>query len=93
MTIFAIIFSIGFTDDFINDEIISFLKRNLKRSVIIAIISGILTIVVPSKQELYVIYGIGGTIDYLKENPNAQKLPNNIINAANKFLENYQSNK
>lgn len=49
---------------------------------------GIITI--PTTQELYAIYSIGTTIDYLKENPEAKKLPNNIVNFLNRWLEDKQ---
>lgn len=44
-------------------------------------------ILIPDEEQLYVIYGVGTTIDYLKENPNAKKLPDNVINALNAYLE------
>lgn len=39
------------------------------------IISTLVITFVPSKRELYIIYGVGGTIDYLKDNPTAKELP------------------
>lgn len=53
----------------------------------------ILHIFIPSSNELYAIYGIGGTIDYLKENNEAKKLPDNILKATNVFLEDYTKKK
>lgn len=46
-----------------------------------------LYIFIPSKSELYLIYGIGGTLDYLKTSKEAKKIPENALKAVNKWLE------
>lgn len=61
----------------------------MKISSITAVILILFYIFIPSSTQLYAIYGIGGTIDYLKENKEAEKIPDNILKAANTFLENY----
>ena len=45
------------------------------------------SIFVPSKKQFYEIYGIGGTIEYIKNNPKAQQLPDKTINALDKYLD------
>lgn len=45
------------------------------------------SIFVPSKQQFYEIYGIGGTIEYIKNNSKAQQLPDKTINALDKYLD------
>lgn len=52
------------------------------------IISTLVITFVPSKRELYIIYGVGGTIDYLKENPTVKKLPNKCIKALDTWVAN-----
>ena len=42
---------------------------------------------IPSKHDLYIIYGLGSTIDYLKENPNAKQLPDKCIKALDIWLD------
>lgn len=44
-------------------------------------------IFIPSKKEMYLIYGVGGTIDYLKANPTAKQLPNKCIEVIDKWLD------
>lgn len=44
-------------------------------SFIAVVLCVLLTIMIPSKKELYMIYGVGGTIEYLKSNPNAKDPP------------------
>lgn len=41
----------------------------------------------PTKKEMYLIYGAGGTLDYLKENPTAKKLPDKCIKAIDKWVD------
>lgn len=45
---------------------------------IIAIITLLIAIFLPSERQWYKIYGIGGTIEYVKNNPKAQQLSNKI---------------
>lgn len=52
------------------------------------IISTLVIIFVPSKRELYIIYGVGGTIDYLKDNPTAKELPDKCIKALDTWVDN-----
>lgn len=54
----------------------------------ILIISTLVVVFVPSENQLYKIYGIGGTIDYLKENPTAKELPDKCIKALDTWLDN-----
>jgi hypothetical protein len=48
-------------------------------------ISGL--IFVPTTKEALVIYGVGGTIDYVKLNPTAKQLPDKCINALDKWVD------
>lgn len=67
-----------------------FPKRHLtilKKTVIPAIIVVMLSLFVPSKKELLFIYGVGGTFDYIKENPTAQKLPDKFINVMDNWAD------
>ena len=56
----------------------------------ILIISTIGNTFIPDTKTLYVIYGIGGTLDYLKENKTAKQIPDKVIlaekNITNKAL-------
>jgi hypothetical protein len=42
---------------------------------------------IPTTKEAFAIYGIGGTIDYLKGSKEAQKLPDKTIKVLNVFLD------
>jgi len=42
---------------------------------------------VPTTDEAYVMCGVGGTIDYLKENSTAKQLPDKVITALDKWVD------
>ena len=49
----------------------------------------ILKVFVPTSKEALLIWGVGGTIDYLQENPTAQKLPDKCIKALDKWVDSW----
>ena len=54
------------------------------------LIIGILgTVFVPTTKEAMLIYGVGGTVDYIKANPTAKKLPDKCINALDKWVDSW----
>lgn len=44
---------------------------------------------IPSTKDMLIIYGIGGTVDYIKGNDTAKQLPDKCIEAIDKFLDEY----
>lgn len=66
------------------------LKRIWKISLTGFIISLTVEIMVPSKDDLYAIYGVGSVIDYAKGSKEVQKFPDNAVKALNVWLENIQ---
>lgn len=84
-------FNCGIHDeDFKYDDRIRSLCKKLinitKISFIITIISTIAFIFTPSQKEAYLIWGLGGTIDYLKENPTANQIPDKCIKLLDKWI-------
>ena len=43
----------------------------------------------PSSKEMLLIYGVGGTVEYLKDNDTAKQLPDKSIEALDKLLDEY----
>ena len=43
----------------------------------------------PTTKEALAIYGIGGTIDYIKQNPTAKQIPDKCINALDKWVDSW----
>ena len=66
------------------------LKRVWKLIPIGFIISLVTSVMIPSKDELYAMYGVGTVIDYAKGNKEVQKLPDNAVKALNIYLEDIQ---
>lgn len=63
-------------------------KRILKISIPTLIISILLHTFTPTKEDMFLIYGVGGTIDYIKENDKAKQLPDKCINALDAWVNN-----
>ena len=42
---------------------------------------------IPTTKEALLIYGVGGTIDYVKSNPVAKKIPDKCIIALDKWVD------
>ena len=82
-------YMIFYIDEGADDESTLALKRMLWKLFIpfcIAVMAGIF---IPSKEDMYMIYGVGGTLDYLKENPEAGKLPDKTIEFLNVAMDEY----
>lgn len=56
-------------------------------SSIILFVFSIGTCLIPNTNDAYMIYGLGGTIDYIKSNEVAKQLPDKCIIALDKYLE------
>ena len=65
-------------------------KKTFKIILIGVFVSLVLCVLIPSRNELYEIYGVGTVIDYAKDSKEVQKLPDNTVKALNVYLENIQ---
>lgn len=89
----ALIFGIGamiFNFDRYHDDEKHMYNTGKKITIISSIIVFVLSIgtcFIPNTNEAYMIYGLGGTIDYIKSNEVAKKLPDKCIIALDKYLE------
>lgn len=59
-----------------------------KRSIIATLVLIVINLFIPTKNDALLIYGIGGTIDYIKSNDTAKQLPDKCIKALDKWVEN-----
>ena len=59
-----------------------------KRFLVALAISSIALIFVPSKQDLLLIYGLGGTIDYIQSNDKAKEIPDKCVELLSEWMEN-----
>ena len=66
-------------------------KRYLKYSkvcIIVTIVSCVINIFIPTTNQALFIYGVGGTIDYIKSNDTVKQLPDKCVKALDKWVEN-----
>lgn len=61
----------------------------VKRSILILGFSLLGVIFLPNTKQAYMIWGLGGTIDYIKSSETVQKLPDKTIQCLDKFLDKY----
>ena len=61
----------------------------LKRFVVCGVIAAMANIFIPTTRELLYIYGIGGTIDYIRTNDTTKQLPDKCIKALDRFADKY----
>lgn len=88
LAVFAFL-ALGFSflnsdDDY---EFPPFNKKVFKYSIFVFVFGIIMAIFIPSTKNLLIIYGVGGTIDYVKENKVANKIPDKCIKALDKYLD------
>ena len=69
-----------------------FLKY-FKRSILVIIVSCVINVFIPTKNDALLIYGVGGTIDYIKSNDTAKQFPDKCIKALDKWVENLNEEK
>lgn len=86
-------FGVTFDDDDFDfsDEYTKRLRNYFKK---MTVISGIVLLsastintFLPSTKDAYVIYGVGGTFDYLKTNETAKQLPDKVVMAIDSYLD------
>lgn len=73
-----------------SDDVYEFppsIKKVFKYSIFVFVFGIIMAIFIPSTKNLLIIYGVGGTIDYVKENKDANKIPDKCIKALDKYLD------
>lgn len=64
-----------------------------KRFIFVTIIAGLINFFIPTTNEALMIYGVGGTIDYIKSNETAKQLPDKCIKALDKWVDNLNEEK
>lgn len=73
-----------------SDDVYEFppsIKKVFKYSIFVFVFGIIMATFIPSTKNLLIIYGVGGTIDYVKENKDANKIPDKCIKALDKYLD------
>ena len=61
--------------------------RYFKRYTIVTLVLIVINIFIPTKNDALLIYGVGGTIDYIKSNDTAKQLPDKCVKALDKWVD------
>ena len=64
-----------------------------KRFIFVTIIACLINFFIPTTNEALMVYGVGGTIDYIKSNKTAKQLPDKCIKALDKWVDNLNEEK
>lgn len=63
--------------------------KAIKRTIPVLIISILGIVFTPTTKEALMVWGVGGTIDYVKSNEKAKELPNKIVSALDLWVDDY----
>lgn len=101
-TIISIILFVAFwlisisTDDWTGEDCCSKeqkqkLRKGAKYSIKFFVVGLLMWVFIPTKGEALLIYGVGGTIDYIKQNPTAKQLPDKCVKALDKWVDSWST--
>ena len=65
------------------------MKKMAKPMIIIAAVCVVLGILLPTKQDAYIIFGVGSVVDYIQESDEARQLPDKTIKMLNALADKY----
>lgn len=63
------------------------LRKTFKKWAIFSAISLLVFIFTPDRRDALLIYGVGGTIDYIKSNDKAKELPDKVVDALTRYID------
>lgn len=76
----------------IDNEIKNGKAKHFVISIFVSLLLMIALVLIPSTKDALLIWGVGGTIDYIKSNDTAKQLPDKCIKALDKFVDEYMLN-
>jgi hypothetical protein len=80
-----VIFAIDMSDE--NKKMISFWQKGFIICSVTTLLAGISSIFVPTSKDAMLIFGVGGTIDYIKSNETIKQIPDKCINALDAWVD------
>ena len=78
-------FAINMGDE--NKKWISFWKKGFIICSVVTLFAVISSIFVPTSKDAMLIFGVGGTIDYIKSNETIKQIPDKCINALDSWVD------
>lgn len=77
-----------------DDYVIGCIMAKISKPFVIAgVVATLLLIFVPTTKEALLIYGVGGTIDYVQCNETIKKMPDKAVEALDKYLDELNEDK
>lgn len=75
------------SDDESTKKMRKYFKKTAIVSFIVFLFISIINTFLPTTKDAYIIYGVGGTFDYLKTNETAKQLPDKVVMAIDSYLD------
>jgi len=66
-------------------------KKYIKSFILFFVFFTLGAVMTPTEKDLMAIYGLGGTIDYIKSNDKAKQLPDKCIDALTRYVDSIES--
>lgn len=85
-----VLFAINMSDE--NKKWISFWKKGFIICSVVTSFAAISSIFVPTSKDAMLIFGVGGTIDYIKSNETIKQIPDKCINALDAWVDSLTEN-
>lgn len=76
-----------------DEDDLKILIKSIKVGMVTMLISILGCTFIPSKEDLYLIYGAGTIVDYCKDNSNVKEIPDKAIDALNRYLDSIAKDK
>ena len=73
--------------DIMTEGVVEHGTKIFKRSAVALAISVLGITVIPTKEDMFLIYGVGATLDYLQDNEKVQQLPDKCVDALEAWVE------
>lgn len=74
---------------FMRDIEDALMKKLSKSMIVVAVVCLVIGIVLPTKKDCYIIFGIGSVVDYIQDNEDAKQLPDKTIKMLNALADKY----
>ena len=91
LILFGLVFS--YSEDGSESKVFARIKKLFYKYCLLFAFFTIGAVFTPTEKEMYAIYGIGGTIDYLKSNEKAKQLPDKCIDALTRYVDSIEKDK
>jgi hypothetical protein len=68
-------------------------KKWVPATIAVLSVALVLDFFIPNRNDMLLIYGLGGTIDYVQSNDKAKQLPDKAVEALNRYLDTINEDK